>query len=184
MSRIGKKPVALPKGVDVAVKDGRMVVKGPKGSLDLTLPSGIEAAVKPSEARIQRTAETRECRALHGLVRALLANMVRGVTEGYERKLSITGVGYTGKVEGKSIVLNVGFCEPVKLPIPEGLQVEVPAKTTLIVIRGIDKQKVGEFAARVRKVRPPEPYKGKGIRYDNEVVKRKAGKTVVGAGTK
>jgi large subunit ribosomal protein L6 len=183
MSRIGKKPVAVPAGVAAVVKDGRVAVKGPRGALEFALPAGIRASVDAGQIRIERSEETREQRALHGLARALVNNMVRGVTQGYEKRLSIVGVGYTGKVEAGNLVLTVGFCQPVVLRIPEGLQVEIPPKTTLVIIRGTDRQKVGQFAATVRKVRPPEPYKGKGIRYETEVVKRKAGKTVVSTGT-
>lgn len=182
MSRIGKKPVALPAGVDLSVQAGRVKVKGPKGALEIDLPPGIGVDVESGAARVRRSADTRPQRSLHGLARALVQNMVTGVTEGFERRLTIVGVGYSARVEGRKLVINIGFCHPVEMEIPEAVEVEVPARTNTIILRGPDKATLGQFAANIRAVRPPEPYKGKGIRYEDEKVRRKAGKSVVGGG--
>ena len=180
MSRIGRLPVPLPSGVDVQVKDDRVVVKGPNGELAQEITRGFEIAVEGSELKVSRPSDSKEHRALHGLYRALINNMVTGVTKGFERELEIEGVGYNAKAEGpRKLVLNIGFCHAVNMEPPEGVTVETP-KPTSIVIKGADKQKVGQFAAEVRRVRPPEPYKGKGIRYKGEYVRRKAGKAVGG----
>ena len=177
MSRIGKKPVAVPEKVKVSVAGATVTIEGPKGKISREFRS--EVALKYSDSdrtiRVERTSEEPFARAYHGTSRAHLANMVRGVVQGFERSLSIVGVGYNAKVQGKKLVLAVGFSNAVEMPIPEGVTVEVP-QPTLIVVKSVDKQKVGEFAARVRKVRPPEPYKGKGIRYQDEKVVKKAGK--------
>ncbi len=185
MSRLGKIPVPVPAGVTVTVADRAISVKGPKGELAWSLPEGIRAeAPAGGPVKLTRAADDRHHRARHGLSRALVANMVRGVAEGYMRKLQIVGVGYQAKKEGTKLVLQVGFADPVGLPIPPGVEVDVGEKGLALAVRGCDKQKVGEFAAVVRRVRPPEPYKGKGIRYDDEVVRRKAGKTLVAGGEK
>ncbi len=155
---------------------GVVTVEGPKGKLTLRIRPEATVEVAQNSVRVGRRGDSAFERAYHGTVRALLANMVRGVTTGFEKRLEIEGVGYNAKVEKKQLVLQVGFCHPVQLPIPEGLTVETP-KPTSIVIRGADKQLVGEFAARTRRVRPPEPYKGKGIRYADERIQRKVGKT-------
>lgn len=179
MSRIGKKPVNIPAGVKVAVHDGAVSVEGPLGKLETSFRPEVRVALDTDGKQlvVERLAETRLARALHGLSRALLQNMVVGVTQGYEKKLEIVGVGYLAAVQGQRLELRVGFANEVHKHIPPGLTVTCPDQTH-IVIKGIDKQLVGQFAAEVRAVRKPEPYKGKGIRYDGEVVRRKAGKTM------
>ena len=176
MSRIGKIPVAIPPKVKVEVKDRKVSVEGPKGKLDWTLPRRTSAAIQNNNVIVSRQGEDAEAKALHGLSRALIQNMVKGVTDGYSKKLEIQGVGYLGAIQGKTLQLRVGFANEVHKEIPTGLTVRCPDQTH-IVIKGMDKQQVGQFAAEVRAVRKPEPYKGKGIRYDGEVVRRKAGKT-------
>ncbi|MHB1034452.1 MAG: 50S ribosomal protein L6 [Pirellulales bacterium] len=180
MSRIGKKPLMVPKGARVQVTENQVTVEGPLGKLEYVAQPEItvEHDGQAGMIRVGRTAETRQARALHGLTRALLKNMLVGVTEGYEKKLEIVGVGYLGAILGNVLQLRVGFANEIQKPIPAGLKVTTPDQTH-VVIKGIDKQQVGQFAAEVRAVRKPEPYKGKGIRYDGEVVRRKAGKTVV-----
>ena len=182
MSRIGKQPVAVPSGVKVAI-DGQVInVEGPKGKLLFKMADGVSASLdqEKNQVVVKRASDVRQHKALHGLTRSLIANMVKGVTDGYQKRLDIIGVGYGAKLQGKELTLSVGFAAPAKRTVPEGLIVTVP-KPTQIVIQGPDKQMVGEFAAVVRRVRPPEPYKGKGIRYEGEVVKRKAGKAFVAA---
>ena len=177
MSRIGRQPVAIPKGVTVEAKERKVLVKGPKGSLELALRPEIDVKVEPAQVLVQPSAgDTREVRAYHGMTRALLDNMMVGVTQGYQRNLEIVGVGWNAALNGKKLVLSVGYCNPVEMEIPTGLTVE-SAKPTQISIKGADKQLVGQFAAAVRSQRPPEPYKGKGIRYENEYVRKKQGKT-------
>ncbi len=175
MSRIGKRPISLPDGVSVDVKGSDVHVKGPKGALSQAIPERIGVEVEGGELRLTRPDESKETRALHGLARALLANMVTGVTDGFTRELEIEGVGYRGEAKGKSLNLLLGFSHPVEMPVPEGLKVSVDANTK-IKIEGIDKQLVGQFAADIRRLRPPEPYKGKGIRYAGEHIRRKVGK--------
>ncbi|HYC77440.1 MAG TPA: 50S ribosomal protein L6 [Planctomycetota bacterium] len=180
MSRIGAKSIPLPAGVNVSAKPDAVVVKGPKGELTQKLTGGVAVTVdaQTKTVQVRRRGETRQDRALHGLYRALVRNMVQGVSQGFQDNLEIEGVGYNAKVEGKDkLVLNIGFCLPVTLTIPAGLTVETP-KPTQVAIKGCDRQVVGQFAALIRKVRPPEPYKGKGIRYAGEVIQRKAGKAV------
>jgi large subunit ribosomal protein L6 len=179
MSRIGKKPVSVPAGVKVAVTDHQIAVEGPKGKLDWEFRPevSVEYDADAKEIRVGRDSDARLSRALHGLTRAMIQNMVVGVTQEYEKKLEIVGVGYLAAVQGKTLQLRVGFAHEVHKEIPEGLKVTCPDQTH-IVIRGVDKQLVGQFAAEVRAVRKPEPYKGKGIRYDGEQVRRKAGKAV------
>ena len=178
MSRIGRLPIKLPNGVEVAEKGRTVTVKGPKGSLQIELRPEIDVAVVEQEVRVNPNGSgaARDSRAYHGMTRALINNMVRGVSEGYEKRLEIVGVGWNAQGKGKQLTLNIGFCHPVNLDVPEGLEVETP-KPVHIVIRGIDKQQVGQFAAAVRAKRPPEPYKGKGIRYEGEYVRRKQGKS-------
>ena len=176
MSRIGKKPVSLPSGVKVNVADREITVEGKLGKLQYRHRPEIAVNVDGDTIVCARSSEDREVRAYHGLTRALIANMVHGVSEGYEKKLEIQGVGYLGAIQGKTLQLRVGFANEVHKTIPDGLTVTCPDQTH-IVIKGLDKQMVGQFAAEVRAVRKPEPYKGKGIRYDGEVVRRKAGKT-------
>ena len=178
MSRIGSLIIDLPAGVSVEEKGRRVTVKGPKGSLDLELRPEIDVEVEGTKMSVKPngTGVPRKSRAYHGMTRALLNNMVVGVTEGYAKTLEIVGVGWNAQGQGQKLTLNIGFCHPVIFGVPEGLDVGTP-KATTIVIKGTDKQAVGQFAARVRSVRPPEPYKGKGLRYQGETVKRKAGKT-------
>lgn len=178
MSRVGKNPVPIASGVDVKVDGQDVTVKGPKGTLQRTFHERITVDVDDGEARVQRIDEDRKTRALHGLSRALLANMVEGVSTGFRKELSIVGVGYRATLKGKNIELLVGYSHPVEVPAPEGITFEVPDQTRIIV-SGIDKELVGQVAADIRKVRPPEPYKGKGIRYVDEYVRRKAGKAGV-----
>jgi large subunit ribosomal protein L6 len=175
MSRIGNKPVPIPDGVTVSVSEGRVSVNGPKGELSRELSSEMKIEVAGDEVTVQRPTERGEHRALHGLTRSLIANMVEGVTEGFSKSLEIQGVGYRARLSGKALDLNVGFSHPVSVAAPEGIEYEVP-QPTQVIVRGIDKQLVGEMAARIRRVRPPEPYKGKGIRYEGEYVRRKVGK--------
>jgi large subunit ribosomal protein L6 len=179
MSRIGKQPIAIPAGVKVALAKGAITIEGPLGKLDFRhRPEvGVEFDEAAKLLRVNRVNETRQARALHGLSRAILQNMVIGVTKGYEKKLEIVGVGYLAAVAGPVLQLRVGFANEVHLPIPTGLAVTCPDQTH-IVIKGRDKQLVGQFAAEVRSVRKPEPYKGKGVRYEGEQVRRKAGKAM------
>jgi len=158
-------------------------VEGPKGTLSLTLPPAITVALSPQQIQVSRGSDEKPVRALHGLARALLANMVQGVTAGFSKELEIVGVGYRAQVAGRQLTLHVGFSHPVLLPIPEGLTVETP-KPTNIIVKGADKQQVGQFAATIRRVAPPEPYKGKGIKYAGEIIRRKAGKAATGAAAK
>ena len=178
MSRVGSNPIALPDGVDVTVATEGVTVKGPKGTLTATFRNRITVVVEDRVVKLSRSDDERESRALHGLSRALLANMVVGVTDGYRKELRTEGVGYRAKLQGKRLELQVGFSHPVHIEAPEGITIEVPEQTRIIV-SGIDKQKVGQLAAEIRQVRPPEPYKGKGIRYVGEYVRRKAGKAGV-----
>lgn len=177
MSRIGKKPVVVPASVNVAINDGELKVKGPKGELALAWnpAMGVSFDGEKREIHVTRPDDQRNNRALHGLTRALIANMVQGVQQPFEKKLEIIGVGYQASIAGKNISLQVGYANIIKLPIPAGVTCELP-QPTQIIIRGIDRAVVGQFAANIRKVRPPEPYKGKGIRYSGEQVRRKAGK--------
>ncbi len=175
MSRIGRKPVAIPDGVTVEIEPGRVAVKGPKGELSQAISPEMEVVVEDATLTVKRPTDRGEHRALHGLTRSLIANMVEGVTSGYERRLEIQGVGYRARLQGKALELSVGYSHPVSVQAPDGIEFEVPQPTE-IVVRGIDKQQVGEIAARIRRVRPPEPYKGKGIRYAGEQVRRKVGK--------
>jgi large subunit ribosomal protein L6 len=176
MSRIGKMPVQILKGVQVGQSNGTLTVKGPKGELTLDVHPDVKVVVDEAEVRVERSSDQKEHRALHGLTRSLIANMVQGVTEGYSKTLEIVGVGYRADAKGKGITLNVGFSHHIDYQPVEGVSLECPNQTT-IVVSGIDKQKVGQTAAEIRGFRPPEPYKGKGIRYQGEQVRRKAGKT-------
>lgn len=176
MSRIGRKPVTIPAGVEVKVEDGRVTVKGPKGTLTQAFHKDLEIKVEGNELLVQRPSDHRTHRSLHGTTRSLIANMVEGVTNGFSKTLEISGVGYRAQKKGNNVVLNVGYSHPVEVKPLEGVELEVPSNTQIIV-KGIDKQKVGEMAANIRAVREPEPYKGKGIRYSNEKIRRKEGKT-------
>jgi large subunit ribosomal protein L6 len=175
MSRIGKRPIDVPAGVTVSVDSGRVTVSGPKGELAQVVPSRMEIAQEDGTILVTRPTERGEDRALHGLTRTLIANMVEGVTSGFEKRLEIQGVGYRAAMAGSDLELQVGYSHSVKIKPREGISFEVPIPTQVIV-RGIDKQIVGQTAAEIRKVRPPEPYKGKGIRYEGEFVRRKVGK--------
>ena len=175
MSRIGKRPIELPTGVSVAISPGRVMVNGPLGELSQGIPQRISVEQGDGELLVKRPTERGEDRALHGLARTLVANMVEGVTKGFEKRLEIQGVGYRAALRGTAVELNVGFSHPVVKDAPDGITFEVPTPTE-IVVKGIDKQQVGQVAAEIRKVRPPEPYKGKGIRYEGEYVRRKVGK--------
>jgi large subunit ribosomal protein L6 len=175
MSRIGKLPVPVPDGVDVKVDDLRVTVSGPKGELSQTMPEGVSIALEDGEVVVTRDSDARTHRARHGLVRSLIANMVTGVSDGYTRALELVGIGYRAVPKGSDLELQVGYSHPVLIEAPEGISFEVP-QPTRVVVSGIDKVLVGQIAANIRKVRPPEPYKGKGIRYEDERVRRKAGK--------
>ncbi len=180
MSRIGRLPVPVPDSVQVEIKGSHVRVKGPKGELAHTFPAAMKITYKPEEKviTVERPSDERQHRAWHGMTRALVNNMVVGVSQGFEKVLEIHGVGYRAEMKGKDLVLHVGFSHPVPVPPPEGIEFEVDTKSRpmRIIVRGYDKQRVGQVAADIRKVRPPEPYKGKGIRYAGEAVRRKAGK--------
>ena len=178
MSRIGKAPIDLPSGVEVSHDDSTVVVKGPKGSLSQAIDPRIGVSIEDGVLSVSRESDDRDVRALHGLSRALIANMVLGVSAGYSKELQAVGVGYRGALKGNTLELQVGYSHPVAIEAPEGINFEVPEPTKFIV-SGIDKQLVGQIAANIRAVRPPEPYKGKGIRYVDEYVRRKAGKAGV-----
>jgi large subunit ribosomal protein L6 len=175
MSRIGKKPIEIPDGVTVSVGPDRVTVNGPKGELSQAVNPAMKIDQTNGTLTVERPTNRGEHRALHGLTRSLIANMVEGVTKGFEKRLEIQGVGYRARLQGKALELALGYSHPVSVPAPEGIEFEVPQPTE-VVVRGIDKQLVGEIAARIRKQRPPEPYKGKGIRYAGEHVRRKVGK--------
>jgi large subunit ribosomal protein L6 len=180
MSRIGKQPIEIPSGVDVAIDGSRVTVKGPRGSLEQSFHREINILQEDGTIRVERPDDDGFHRSLHGLTRTLLANMVEGVTKGFEKRLEIVGVGYRATLRGKALELSVGFSHTVTVEAPEGIEFEVPAPNR-ITIRGNDKQAVGEIAANIRKIRKPEPYKGKGIRYEGEYVRKKAGKAAKGA---
>jgi large subunit ribosomal protein L6 len=177
MSRIGKQPITIPTGVNLKVATGSVEVKGPKGTLTSPLPPGISCEVDKGSAQINRRTDAKRERAFHGLARALLANAVKGVSEGFSKNLEIQGIGYKAQVQGKNLELALGFSHQVIYAVPEGLKIEVDKKQTKISISGVDRQKVGQAAAEIRGLKPPEPYKGKGIRYAGEFVKKKVGKT-------
>lgn len=176
MSRIGKMPVVLPKGVEVKQANGTLSVKGPKGSLQLSAHPDMNVVIDGGEVRVERPSDEKQHRALHGLTRSLITNMVIGVTDGFAKTLEIVGVGYRANLKGKGLTLSLGFSHTIEYTPDDGVSLECPNQTT-IVVSGIDKQKVGQAAADIRAFRPPEPYKGKGIRYKGEYVRRKAGKT-------
>ncbi|MEH7442712.1 50S ribosomal protein L6 [Bacillus sp. JJ1122] len=176
MSRVGKKPIEIPAGVTVTLDNNHVTVKGPKGELSRTFHADIEIKVEDNVINISRPSDAKEHRALHGTTRAVLANMVEGVSKGFERTLELVGVGYRASKQGNKLVLSVGYSHPVEIEPETGIEIEVPANTKVIV-KGTDKERVGALAANIRDVRPPEPYKGKGIRYEGEFVRRKEGKT-------
>jgi large subunit ribosomal protein L6 len=178
MSRIGLAPIEIPSGVEVSVSAARVVVKGPKGTLERTFSEQVSFSIDDGIIRVSRRDDEHESKAIHGLSRALLANMVKGVSEGFSKELRTVGVGYRASLSGSTLELQVGYSHPVRIDAPEGIVFEVP-EPSRIIVSGIDKQKVGQAAADVRAVRPPEPYKGKGIRYADEYVRRKAGKAGV-----
>ena len=175
MSRIGRKPINIPAGVEVKVDGSSVTVKGPKGTLSQTFQPAMKIAVEGAEITVTRPDDAKENRSLHGLTRTLIHNMVVGVTEGFKKELEVNGVGYRAQKQGKNLVMNLGYSHQVIVPEIDGITIEVPAPNK-IVIHGADKQKVGQFAAEVREKRPPEPYKGKGIKYADEVIRRKEGK--------
>ena len=175
MSRIGRKPISLPKDVEFKMEGNVVTIKGAKGSLTQEIPSDITVELEDGQLMVSRPSDNKQHRAFHGLSRALIANMVEGVTNGFEKKLELVGVGYRASMQGKKLVINIGFSHPVEIDPPEGIEFEVPA-VTKITVRGIDKQLVGNTAAHIRAIRKPEPYKGKGIKYENETIRRKVGK--------
>ena len=179
MSRIGKKPIAIPAGVEVKVDGSKVTVKGPKGTLESTFNHEINIALEGNEIIVTRPTDDKNHRALHGLTRTLIHNMVEGVTNGYSKTLEVNGVGYRAQKQGKNLVMNLGYSHQVIVPEVPGITIDVPTPNQ-VVISGADKQQVGQFAAEVREKRPPEPYKGKGIKYADEHIRRKAGKTSKG----
>lgn len=183
MSRIGKLPIKLPRGVEFKMDGTLAKVKGPKGQLQRNLNENMEIKVSDGEIRITRPNDERLNRSLHGLTRALINNMVVGVTEGYSKTLNIVGVGYKVELKGNDLLLQLGFSHPINFPAPEGIEFQVDSKRSIITVNGIDKERVGQTAANIREFRPPEPYKGKGIMYVDERIKRKAGKAAVSTGT-
>ncbi len=176
MSRIGLKPIAIPANVDFSLDGNTVTVKGPNGSLTMDKNPNIGVSVEGGEIKVSRPNDNKENRALHGLTRALIANMVHGVTEGFKKVLEVNGVGYRVQLQGSNLVMNLGYSHQVIMSAPEGIKIECPSQTQ-IIISGADKQAVGQFAAQVREKRPPEPYKGKGIKYAEEHIRRKEGKT-------
>lgn len=176
MSRIGRKPIPLPKGVEVKKEGNGVTVKGPKGTLTTPIVTGIEVKVENNVVSFDRRDNEGKTRAAHGLMRALVASNVLGVTQGFKKELDIVGVGYRAEVRGKEVVFQLGYSHPVHFAVPKGIDIAVDAKSGHITVSGIDKQKVGQTAAEIRSLREPDPYKGKGIKYSNEVIRRKAGK--------
>ena len=176
MSRVGQQPIPIPSGVDVAIEGARVRVKGPKGELASRIPPGIAVEVEKGEVRFARSNDEPQQRAWHGLVRSLVANSVDGVTKGFSRDLEIVGVGYKAEVKGKTIVFTLGYSHPINFPIPDGINVALDAKAGKLTISGADRQQVGQTAAEIRSLRVPDPYKAKGIKYANEIIRRKVGK--------
>lgn len=176
MSRIGRQPIQIPAGVEVALDGNTVRVKGPKGSLERSVHAGTQVSIEAQQILVQRPNDSATARAMHGLTRTLIANMVEGVTRGFEKRLELSGVGYRAAKSGSKLVLTVGYSHPVEIEPPQGIDIEVPTPTS-VVVRGANKEHVGETAAKVRSTRPPEPYQGKGIRYAGERVRRKVGKT-------
>ena len=177
MSRIGRMPIAIPSGVTVEVaENNKVTVKGPKGTLERVLPEAMDIKVDGEEVVVSRPNDLKKMKSLHGLTRTLIYNMVVGVTEGYEKKLEVNGVGYRAQKQGKKLVLSLGYSHPVEMEDPEGIETVLDGQN-IIIVKGIDKEKVGQYAAEIRSKREPEPYKGKGIKYDTEVIRRKVGKT-------
>jgi large subunit ribosomal protein L6 len=183
VSRIGRKPVPIAKGVKVQLTDGRIKIAGPKGELSAAVPPSIAIDIKQDEILLTRSSDIKAQVALHGTWRALINNMIKGVSEGFVRKLEIVGVGYKAEVKGKKIQFALGYSHPILFEAPAGIKIEIPAPTN-VTISGIDKQLVGQVAAKLRSFRPPEPYKGKGVKYEGEYIRRKAGKAAATAGAK
>jgi large subunit ribosomal protein L6 len=184
MSRIGKQLITIPQGIEVSIANGTVKVKGPKGTLEYKFLPMIQVAVQDGKVMVTRKGNDNQARSAHGLARALINNMILGVMKGFEKRLEIVGVGYRAQATGKKITLNLGYSHPIEYPAPAGISIEMDkTEKNIIIITGVDKQLVGETAANIRKFRMPEPYKGKGIRYVNEQVKRKAGKTAVKTAT-
>jgi len=181
MSRVGLKPIPIPSGVTVDLKMPVVTVKGPRGTLTQTVPDLCDVRMEGDTIFVTRPAETRELRSMHGLTRTLIANMVDGVSQGFSKELEIVGVGYKAEAQGRKLVLTLGFSHPINFDVPEGITIETP-EPTKIKVSGIDKQQVGQIAANIRGLRPPEPYKGKGVKYIDEYIQRKAGKSAVGGG--
>ena len=176
MSRIGKQPIPVPKGVEFTISGETVKVKGPKGLLQVDLLPGITAAIEDGSLNITRANDEPTTRSFHGLVRALLANAATGVSEGWVKKLEIVGIGYRAESKGKIVTFNLGYSHPIDFPVPDGIEIEVDGKANLVTVTGFDRQQVGQVAAEIRRLRPPEPYKGKGIRYSDERIRTKAGK--------
>jgi large subunit ribosomal protein L6 len=176
MSRIGKQPIELPKGVDVQIAGEVVKVKGPKGQLQVDLLPGVTAAIADGTLTVTRANDEPQTRSYHGLIRALLANATTGVSEGWSKQLEIVGIGYRAESKGESVIFSVGYSHPIDFKVPDGIEIDVDAKANLVTVKGIDRQQVGQIAAEIRGLRPPEPYKGKGIRYSEERVRTKAGK--------
>ncbi len=181
MSRIGKKPIDLPSGVKANISGTTVTIEGPKGKLNYAMPASFKLELKDNKVIVTRPSDEKQDKATHGLIRSLLNNMVIGVTKGYQKDLEITGVGFKAQAQGKTLNLQLSYTHPINYNIPDGITIETP-KLNIIIIKGIDKQKVGEVAAEIRDFYRPEPYKGKGIKYSGEHVRRKAGKAVAGAG--
>lgn len=177
MSRVGKEPIELPKDIKVKQDDNLCVVESPKNKMSLVIPEGIKLDIQADKIIVGRVNNEKRMRSLHGTIRMLISNMIKGVTEGFKKELEIVGVGYKAQIKGEALVLNIGFSHPIEMIPPEGVKVSAPS-VTKIIVEGIDKQKVGEFAAKIRRNYPPEPYKGKGIRYSGEEVRRKLGKAL------
>ncbi|MCM8770948.1 MAG: 50S ribosomal protein L6 [Candidatus Omnitrophica bacterium] len=175
MSRIGRKPIDIPDKVKVEIRDAVIFVEGPKGKLTRSIPPQISVEIKEGKIFVKRASDLKQDRSLHGLMRSLIFNMIRGVTEGYTKELEIVGVGFRAQMQAKTLNMQLGFTHPVNFPVPEGIQITTP-KPTQIIISGIDKELVGQVASRIRDIYPPEPYKGKGIRYVGEYVRKKIGK--------
>jgi large subunit ribosomal protein L6 len=176
MSRIGKKPIELPEKVEVDIRGSEVTVKGPKGTLQRPMSPDMRIKVEDGVLTVERPTDHRNHRSLHGLTRALLANMVQGVSEGFSKTLEIVGTGYRAEMQGETLILYLGYSHPIEFPPPDGISFEVPRGGRMVTVQGYDKELVGEIAARIRRQRPPEPYKGKGVRYEGEYVRRKAGK--------
>ncbi len=176
MSRIGKKPIALPKGVKVEIRDGLVLVQGQKGALQRPLLEGVDVSITDAEVALTRKGNDKKSRSYHGLMRTLVANMVEGVSKGFEKKLEIVGIGYRSELKGDNVAFYLGYSHPIDFPLPKGISAEIE-KQTLVTIKGIDKELVGQTAAKIRDLRKPDPYKGKGVKYAGEMLKKKAGKT-------